>query len=198
MGESETNDSLLLKYAGIHSSAIRDLYLNDKETLPESPEFALDLHEDIGDAVHVTVKPPPANTRLKRSKLERIRKLSWNPLVEREATPEMKRQWLALQLRGFVDPKKFYKRSLTRKIEQMPSKFDVGVMHQGSKLCAGAGNESQASGTVKSRRSKGKSILSQMLSSDLEWTRKRYREIQAAHTSGSKGWYARVAKRARH
>ncbi|KAK1938674.1 hypothetical protein X943_003322 [Babesia divergens] len=187
--EAHTN---LLKYAGIYSDRLRQLNTTEEIANEEqSLAINLDLKDEFsgGNALAMEAAPAMAKTR---GEVGRELEKKWNPLTEREPTVQDQREWRAIQLRGFMDPKRFYKGCNGGKLEPLPQRYQVGVLTGSSGIKVGGGEESQAVGTFNSRkRRKAASVLTQTLAADQSWTRKKYREIQAEKTSGSKGYYDR-------
>ncbi|GIX61908.1 Fcf2 pre-rRNA processing family protein [Babesia caballi] len=185
-------DPALLSYAGLFSDGLREL---DTTTVGDRDAEELDIRLDLKDELESdgtrSVRQVTNKGKTKgeiRVELEK----KWDPLTEREPTVQDEREWRAIQLRGFMDPKRFYKGSKSGKLEPLPQRYQVGIMTKSSGVKAGPGEESQAAGAVNSRkRRRGTSVLAETLAADQTWTRKKYREIQAEKTSGSKGWYSR-------
>ncbi|GFE52650.1 hypothetical protein BaOVIS_000540 [Babesia ovis] len=185
-------DISILQYAGAFSATLRkQLPTQDAVSLDEDLDISVDLEDELESTNALEIEAPKTSGKTKGQLKKELMK-EWDPLTEREPTVQHEREWRAIQLRGYMDPKKFYKGNKSGKLEPLPKRYQVGVMTSSSGVRAGPGEESQASGAVNSRkRRKGVSILSETLGSDLSWTRKKYREIQQEKTSGSKGWYNR-------
>ncbi|KAK1444191.1 hypothetical protein BgAZ_100970 [Babesia gibsoni] len=185
-------DKSLLNYAGVYSSRIRQINkVPDHDDGNEELNVDLDVTDEFQQSDGLAIETTADKAKLKRD-MEKQMEKNWDPLTDREPTIQDEREWRAIQLRGFMDPKKFYKGSKSGKLEPLPRRYQVGVMVGSSGIKVGPGMESQAVGTINSRkRNKGLSVLNETLASDQRWTKKKYREIQAEKTSGSKGWYSR-------
>ncbi|ORM42047.1 uncharacterized protein BXIN_0918 [Babesia sp. Xinjiang] len=186
----DEEDKSLLQYAGIFSDTLRNV-----STTSCAPDE--DLETDLGLADELQTADALATEKVipkdkTKGQLRKELEAKWDPLTEREPTVQHEREWRAIQLRGFMNPKKFYKGNKSGKLEPLPLRYQVGVMTTSSGVRAGPGEESQASGAVNSRkRRRGISMLAETLATDQTWTRKKYKEIQGEKTSGSKGWYSR-------
>ncbi|EDO05147.1 Fcf2 pre-rRNA processing family protein [Babesia bovis T2Bo] len=187
-----TGDASIIQYAGIFSSKVRKHLANTDE---DKLDINLDVEDELENTNALDFEEPKSDGKTKGEIMKEL-EAKWDPLKEREPTQQHEREWRAIQLRGYVNPKKFYKGDKPGRLEPLPKKYQVGVMTSSSGVKVGAGEESQAAGAVNSRkRRKGMSVLSETLASDLSWTRKKYREIQEQKTSGSKGWYSRQMKK---
>ncbi|EKX73486.1 hypothetical protein BEWA_035220 [Theileria equi strain WA] len=200
-------DLVLIEYGSVHSRALWDLMTQISTDLETSSDHGkedtsssleqelgtnIDLKKHLDTQIHFSSHPPNVNRRVARSKVSRISHLSRG--LDTEQSQEILREWRAIQLRGFVDPKKFY--SGNKRMEELPEEFHIGVIRSGNGIRAGPGNESQALGTFNSKkRNHGKSLVSQILLKNGDWAKKRYRELQGEYTQGKKGWYERFKQK---
>ncbi|CDR96183.1 hypothetical protein, conserved [Babesia bigemina] len=187
-------ETALSTYAGTFSNIVRKLHPTSATGDVTQEETNLSLINALAPGDALSTEPVAEKART-QGELRKEVEQKWNPLTEREPTVQDEREWRAIQLRGFMDPKKFYKGSKSGKMESLPRRYQVGILTGSSGVKAGSGEESQAVGAANSRRSRGVSVLSETLASDQTWTKKKYREIQAEKTSGSKGWYKRQRKK---
>ncbi|GBE62677.1 Fcf2 pre-rRNA processing protein, putative [Babesia ovata] len=188
---ADDDEIALSTYAGAFSSIVRKLQpTSATEDVTQDEDTNLSLSNALAPGDALSAEPVTEKSKT-HGELRKELEQKWDPLTEREPTVQDEREWRAIQLRGFMDPKKFYKGNKSGKLEPLPRRYQVGILTRSSGVKAGAGEESQAVGAANSRRSRGVSVLSETLASDQTWTRKKYREIQAEKTSGSKGWYKR-------
>jgi hypothetical protein len=131
----------------------------------------------------------PASTSLQK-KLVRAQRTEnagngWFNMSRPEMTDELKQELQVLQLRGYVDPKRFYKKSSQSK---MPEYFEVGH------VVTGAADYYSASRTTKKQQKLG--FVDELLQDQeyRKYAKRKYREIQEKH-SGRGGRKKKRAKR---
>ncbi len=102
----------------------------------------------------------------------------WFEMPKAQVTPEVKAELTALRLKGYMDPKKFYK---TSDLTKVPERFQFGVMVEGGLRAVGGGQESQAAGTANRSAAKGRTLLQEALGDDgvQAWTQKRFRTVHS-------------------
>nr|PVC51236.1 hypothetical protein MACL_00001693 [Theileria orientalis] len=146
---------------------------------------------------------PSKSIEYKRSDKKNDTEKEWAAIREAEPTHTALREWKSIQLRGFVDPKRFYKNTKSN-LEEMPRQFQIGkIVSQSKSINFGniedgskstpSGSTSQSKGRRRTR--KKPSLITSMLKDDKGWVNKRYNEIQSEKTKGSKGWYQRQLKK---
>lgn len=127
--------------------------------------------------------------RRKALRLEKAEKLDgWFGIRRKEMTPELRKELLALKLRGFHDPKRFYKANDS---DKLPTHFQIGTVVGGMKA-VGAGDGSRAAGYEGRKRKKGQSFLQELLHDEKSesWTTKRYKAVNDRGEEGGKNHYA--------
>ncbi|KAF5153704.1 Fcf2 pre-rRNA processing family protein [Theileria parva strain Muguga] len=171
-----------------------------KDNLEEEINFKLDLdnylsHNDtISSSSDTNIKP---NTKSLRNK--EIEK-NWFAISEKEPTPAVLREWRSIQLRGFVDPKKFYKNTRS-KLENIPKQFQLGTIVNKSynyteeDKVTNSNTNTTSFSKKKTRIRKKPTLITNTIKEGEKWVTKRYREIQTEKTSGRKGWYQRQLKK---
>ncbi|UKK01817.2 hypothetical protein MACK_001170 [Theileria orientalis] len=146
---------------------------------------------------------PSKSLEYKKSNKKKDIEKEWNAISEAEPTHTALREWKSIQLRGFVDPKRFYK-NMKNKLEEIPKQFQIGrIVDQSKSINIGNidnNNKSTFTGSTnvsksKKRTRKKPSLITNMLKEDKGWVSKRYNEIQSEKTKGSKGWYQRQLKK---
>ncbi|UKJ90662.2 hypothetical protein MACJ_001596 [Theileria orientalis] len=151
---------------------------------------------------NTTSLSPSKSLEYKKSSKKDIEK-EWAGISEAEPTHTALREWKSIQLRGFVDPKRFYK-NMKNKLEDMPKQFQIGrIVDRPKSINVGnidSNNKSALAGSTnvaksKKRTRKKPSLITSMLKEDKGWVNKRYNEIQSEKTKGSKGWYQRQLKK---
>ena len=96
---------------------------------------------------------------------------SWAHMEAPELTTELKRELKVLQMRGSIDPKRFYRASATREI---PKYFQVGTIVEG------------AAERKLSKKEKNRTMFGELLSDDAIRARARskFRQVQQSTMSG--------------
>ncbi|KAF7456503.1 Fcf2 pre-rRNA processing family protein [Cryptosporidium felis] len=122
------------------------------------------------------------------SRGEQLNSSSWFDIPEKEKTEQIKQELMALQLRGSMGPKSFYK---SESINKNLLKFNFGVVVDGSKIKTGISDDSSTYRSNKKRT--GSSLVHELLkdSQTQRWANKRYYEIQKVKMKGGKKWYRR-------
>ena len=94
---------------------------------------------------------------------------------------------MALKLRGYHDPKRFYKANDS---EKFPTHFQMGTVVGGMKA-VGGGNESRSAGYESTKRKRGTSFLQELLhdQKSTEWTTKRFKAAAERGNDGGKNHY---------
>ncbi|BAM40495.1 uncharacterized protein TOT_020000750 [Theileria orientalis strain Shintoku] len=220
----------LVKFGSLGSKKLRRLYFNSVESnsgeastlnpkvtaagaTGDRPENAantnidvklnLDLNNYLKRDFNSVSKTDSRSTEYKRSDKKNDTEKEWAAIREAEPTHTALREWKSIQLRGFVDPKRFYKNTKS-KLEEMPRQFQIGkIVSQSKSINFGniedgskstpSGSTSQSKGRRRTR--KKPSLITSMLKDDKGWVNKRYNEIQSEKTKGSKGWYQRQLKK---
>ncbi|XP_951828.1 uncharacterized protein TA15670 [Theileria annulata] len=180
---------------------------NSVVNLKDEIDLKLDLNNYLSDQTNTNLNTNninlnnKLNNKLNKKEIEK----NWFNISEKEVTPAVMREWKSIQLRGFVDPKKFYKNS--KKLENIPKQFQLGTIVTNKSNIEDTVNN--VTGITKSRNTSGiksrniikktrvrkKSSLITSTVKESEWVSKRYRDIQNEKTSGRKGWYQRQVKK---
>uniref|UniRef100_A0A3B0ML94 Fcf2 pre-rRNA processing, putative n=1 Tax=Theileria annulata TaxID=5874 RepID=A0A3B0ML94_THEAN len=176
---------------------------NSVVNLKDEIDLKLDLNNYLTDQTNSNLNTNNTNLNNKSDK-KKIEK-NWFNISEKEVTPAVMREWKSIQLRGFVDPKKFYKNS--KKLENIPKQFQLGtIVSDKANIEDTLNTNTNASGiktsnviktrnVIKKTRVRKKPTLITSTVKESEWVSKRYKEIQNEKTSGRKGWYQRQVKK---
>jgi hypothetical protein len=130
----------------------------------------------------------PASTSLQKKLMRAQRQETagkgWFGMARPEMTEELKQELKVLQLRGYVDPKRFYKKSQSK----TPEYFEIGHVE------TGAADFYSESRTTKKQKKLG--FVDELLQDQeyRKYAKRKYREIQEKH-SGNGGRRKKRAKR---
>ena len=109
----------------------------------------------------------------------------WFHMQSTELTESAKRDLKVLQLRNFINPKRFYKSSDHKK-RSLPKVFQVGTVIEGA-------HEFKSHRIVKKARQS--ELLDELVVANpalRSYAKRTYESIRAKKSSGGKGWYGRT------
>ena len=104
-------------------------------------------------------------------------------------TPELKRDLQLLKMRGVLDPKRHYKKDDVKSLA--PEFFQIGTVIEGP---------SEYFSSRLSNRERKTTLTKELLENERSTGRfkSKYRDIQAAKTSGKKTFYSKLKQKRRH